>query len=71
MKALKLATQLLFIAAFMLFVMKLTYSMGADDNTYYDDNGNKLPKVAVTALVRSQYVITTHKEDSLIHKHFK
>ncbi len=37
----------------------------------YDGEGNKLPKEAVTALVRSQYVVTSKAEDSLINKYFK
>lgn len=38
---------------------------------YYDGEGNKLPPEAITALVRSQYVITTKEEDSIINKYFK
>lgn len=38
---------------------------------FYDGEGNRLPKQAVKTLVRSQYVITTPKEDSIIAKYFK
>jgi len=45
--------------------------LAAPETPYYDGEGNQLPKEAVTALVRSQYVKTTPKEDSLITKYFK
>ena len=38
---------------------------------FYDGEGNELPTEAVTALVRSQYVVTNKTEDSLINKYFK
>lgn len=39
--------------------------------TQYDGEGNELPLKSVTALVRSQYVVTTKAEDSIINKYFK
>lgn len=37
----------------------------------FDGEGNRIPQEAITALVRSQYVLTTPVEDSLINKYFK
>lgn len=37
---------------------------------YYDGEGNEIPQQAVSLLVKSQFVIMTAKQDSVINQYF-
>jgi hypothetical protein len=54
----------------MKYILIILFLSSCASSKYYDGEGNRIPKKVVKLLVRDQFIISNHYEDSVLNKYF-